>query len=268
VRPRLFWPLILIVIGVILLLNNLGLLPGSVWGYFWPLALLALGVSLLAGALRGAPQVQTTNERQPLEGAGIGNVTIKHGAGTLKVRAGGDTGALFTGTFGGGVYKRVQRSGDLLDVTLRVSEQDWSQYMFPWNWSAGSHGLNWDIALNPDIPLALTFEIGASQAELDLSGLRVTDLSIKTGASATQITLPAHAGMTRARIESGAASVDVRVPDSAAARIVGRMSIGTLDVDPRRFQRLGDAYETEGFANAQNRIELTVEGGVGTVNVS
>lgn len=267
-RPRLFWPLVLILIGVILLLSNLGLLPGSVWGYFWPLALLALGVSLLAGAFRGAPQVPATSERQPLEGASAGNVTIRHGAGRLKVRAGGDASALFAGTFGGGVYKRVQRSGDLLDVTLRVPEQDWSRYAFPWNWSTSSHGLDWDITLNPEIPLALAFEIGASQAELDLSGLRVTDLSIKTGASAAQITLPAQAGLTRACIESGAASVDVHVPDSAAARISGRMGIGRLDVDPGRFQRRGDAYESEGYADAQNRIELTVEGGVGTVTVA
>jgi hypothetical protein len=268
VRPRVFWPLILILIGVVLLLDNLHLLPGSIWSYFWPLALLALGVSLLAGALRGAPPVKTTSERLPLEGAGVGNVTIMHGAGRLKVHAGDDPSVLLAGTFGGGVDKRVQRSGDLLDVTLRVAEQDWSQYMFPWNWSSGSHGLNWDIGLNPTVPLALAFEIGASQAEIDLSGLRVTDLSIKTGASATQITLPANAGLTRARIEAGAASVDVRVPDSVAARIVARMGIGALSVDPRRFQRLGDAYETEGFSGAQNQVVLSIEGGVGTVSVS
>ena len=43
-RHQLFWPIILVVLGVYLLLHNLGLFPDNV---FWPLLLIALGVWLI-----------------------------------------------------------------------------------------------------------------------------------------------------------------------------------------------------------------------------
>ena len=70
-----------------------------------------------------------------------------------------------------------------------------------------------------------------------------------------------------ARIDSGAASVDIAIPDGVAARISGHMGVGTLSVNQSRFFRRGDAYESEGYANGENQLELTVEGGVGSVSV-
>ncbi len=46
-RARYFWPIVLIVAGVLFLLENLGLLPGSAWGWIWAIALVLLGLSLL-----------------------------------------------------------------------------------------------------------------------------------------------------------------------------------------------------------------------------
>jgi hypothetical protein len=43
-RHQLFWPLVLIVIGVYLLLHNLGLIREDV---FWPLVLIAIGLWLI-----------------------------------------------------------------------------------------------------------------------------------------------------------------------------------------------------------------------------
>jgi hypothetical protein len=139
--------------------------------------------------------------------------------------------------------------------------------MGPWNWWGGAGTLDWTLALNSGIPLALRLETGASQTQLDLSALRVTELILKTGASATEITMPANAGLTRARVESGAASVKVRIPQGVAARISGKMGLGALDVDQRRFPPRGAGYESDDFITAANRVELEVEGGVGSVDV-
>ena len=43
-RHPLFWPIVLVVAGVYLLLHNLGLFPDQI---FWPLILIALGVWLI-----------------------------------------------------------------------------------------------------------------------------------------------------------------------------------------------------------------------------
>lgn len=48
---RLFFGLLLVILGVLLLLANLGLLPFS-WNLAWPLALAALGLWWMAGSAR------------------------------------------------------------------------------------------------------------------------------------------------------------------------------------------------------------------------
>jgi hypothetical protein len=113
----------------------------------------------------------------------------------------------------------------------------------------------------------LALEVGASENRLDLAALRVTDLSIKTGASSTTLTLPAQAGHTRVQIESGAASIRAEIPPGVAARIRGTMGVGTLNVDTTRFPRRGGEYVSDDFETAANRVDLTVEGGVGSVDV-
>jgi len=127
--------------------------------------------------------------------------------------------------------------------------------------------LDWNVGLNPDIPLDLVFETGASKSRIDLSALKVTELTIRTGASSTELVLPEKAGHTRARISSGAASVEVRVPVGTAARIRGTMGLGSLNVDGQRFPRKDSVYESDGFAAAENTVELDIEGGVGSVSV-
>lgn len=42
-----FWGLILIVVGLFLLLQNLGFIPGGLWDILWPVALMAFGLSMV-----------------------------------------------------------------------------------------------------------------------------------------------------------------------------------------------------------------------------
>jgi hypothetical protein len=258
---RLFWPLLLILFGVLLLLDNLDLLPGSVFGYVWPLLLIFFGASLLLS--RGG-RPEPVEDATTLEGARSAQVTLKHGAGELVVQDGAAAGLLYSGLFAGGVDKHLDRQGDRLLVTLEGKAPDWFRWPGP---MFGGHGMNWDLRLSDAVPLALTIESGASASRLDLTRVPVTELVIKTGASSTNVTLPARAGHMRARISSGAASVDITVPAGVAARIRGMVGVGSLDVDQRRFPRVNSAYESADFATAENRVEVDVEGGVGSVRV-
>ena len=247
-----------------------GLYQGNIWGFVWPIFLIVLGVAFLLGASgrRGRwASAAAVNDYVPLDAAASGQITLRHGAGRLFVNAGSDSNLLFSGSFGGGVDKQVRRSGDRLDVTLRTSVRDWTEWWGPWNWWGTPGAFDWNLALNPGIPLTLRLETGASQTQLDLTALRVTELILKTGASSTEIAMPSNAGFTRARIESGAATVKIRIPEGVAARISGRMGLGALDVDQHRFPPRGGGFESDGFSTATNRAGLEVEGGVGSVDV-
>ncbi|NLE99435.1 MAG: cell wall-active antibiotics response protein, partial [Anaerolineales bacterium] len=160
---------------------------------------------------------------------------------------------------------QVQRQGDALDVHLQVSERGKGVFM-PWNWSP-SASLDWRVALNGEVPLALDFETDAGESRLDLTDLRVTNLRVKTEASSTEIDLPAHAGHTDAKIEGGAASVIVRVPAGVAARIQAQGGLSGVSVDLARFPRMGAVYQSEDYASAANRVDLHMDIGLGSVDV-
>jgi hypothetical protein len=38
---------LIVIIGVIMLLQTMGIIPGSVWSYLWPVAIILVGVSII-----------------------------------------------------------------------------------------------------------------------------------------------------------------------------------------------------------------------------
>jgi hypothetical protein len=254
-----FWPILLIAIGVLFLLSNMGMLPFSPWQLWklWPLILVVIGLDILLQAWLGrgrAGQAQLSIDRDTLSEA---EVSFEFGAGELKVAATAGAGKLLEGEFTDDVEYQLR------DRQLKVySRPDW------WGWWGWRHGHRWDARLTRDIPLKLRFQVGACNSDLDLSDLKVTDLTLETGAADTRIRMPREAGMTRALVRAGAASVKISVPDGVAARITSAVAIGSFDVDTRRFPRSGSVYESPDWATAANKIDLSVDGGVGSVTVS
>ena len=265
-KSTLFWGGVLVLVGVLLLLNNLGILDVDVWSLVWPLLLIALGMWTLWGVVFGRPSVETEEVTIPLAGAARAHVSVYHGAGRLHVDADAGPDELMSGTFGGGLERRVRRDGDTLDVEMRVPARGFPGFALPWMWGSG-HGLDWSFGLNGEVPLSLNLETGANDMRLDLSDLRVTDLRLQTGASATDLTLPANAGHTRVNMSSGAASVIVRVPSGVAARIRVGGGLAGITVDRNRFPRVGGVYQSADYDTAPNKVDVDIETGVGSVDV-
>lgn len=268
-KSALFWGGILILFGTLLLLQNLDILPLNIWKLFWPLLLILLGLWTLWGvfAPRRAPESEQASI--PLEGASRARVRVRHGAGRLTINAGAGSGELATGTFGGGLEYRAQRDAqaDELNVKMRMPRRD-DFFFAPWTWGGGGRGaLDWSFSLNRDIPLALELKTGASETQLDLTDLRVADLRLQTGASSTDLTLPAQAGHTQVAIEAGAASITIRVPPGVAARVRATGGAASIDVDQSRFPRAGAVYQSADYDTAPNRVEMDIHVGAGSVDI-
>src|SRR5512136_2772007 len=102
-RGTLFWGLLLIVFGLVLLLDNLGLLGNiDVWNLLWPFFLIALGAWILLGTIFRRPP-QSEHASISLEGAQSARVRVQHGAGRLEVFTGSGMGVLAEGDFVGGL---------------------------------------------------------------------------------------------------------------------------------------------------------------------
>jgi hypothetical protein len=48
-----FVGLLLLLLGVLLLLSQMGIITGGVWNYFWPAAIIAVGLSMILSHTRG-----------------------------------------------------------------------------------------------------------------------------------------------------------------------------------------------------------------------
>jgi hypothetical protein len=253
------WPVAWIALGVVLLLattGNLGTDPGSLFATYWPWALIVLGVWFLIGAFiaGGSPDVEEL--ALPLDGATDAVIKLRFGGGTLSAAAAAP-GNLVDGRYIGGVRHNPRGKG-------RVDlEQDTSNGL-PWI----DRRSEWTVGLTAEVPLDLTVETGASRTSLDLSALKVRTLELRSGASETRVILPRAAGVTTVRADTGAASLVIEVPAAVAARIRSRVAIGSSQVDTGRFPRVGDVNESPDYATAENRVDIEVRGGVGSVRVT
>ena len=263
-RSALFWGVALVLFGTLLLLQNMGILTVNVWNVIWPSFLILLGLWTLWGVF--APRrAEVQQVSIPLEGASRARVRVSHGAGQLIVKSGAGSGELVNGAFGGGLDYRARREGDELNVKMRVSRDDF--FFAPWMWGWGRGMLDWSFSLNDGLPIALELQTGASDMQLDLADLRVTDLRLETGASSTRLTLPAQAGHTRVDIQAGAASINIRIPPGVAARIRAMGGVSSIDVDQSRFPRTGGVYQSADYDTAANRAEIDVQMGAGSVDI-
>jgi predicted membrane protein len=292
-RPSLLGPLILITIGVLFLLVNLGYLPLSLWEIafrFWPLILILIGVEMLVGrrsviggfvvtalwlalvagvvwlalttGLTGATTV-TETINQPVGEITRATIDLNIGFASVAVKAlGEDTTDLMRGTFRhaegiqiGKVFNTLENEGRL---TLREERINF--------FTAGMTEARWDIALNSTIPLTLRLDGGLGRADLDLSVLTMSALEVNAGIGRVHITTPQRGKMTM-RLDGGVGDVHVTIPEGVAARVQVDRGIGTVRVTETRFPKTGNVYQSTNWERAEHQITIQISGGIGTVEV-
>ena len=263
-RDGVFWGIVVVLAGLILLVQQFYGLPSGFWPVFWSSMLILVGVWFLLGPVLFKREVKDTPFSVPLEGASEGDIRIRHGAGKLQIGALAEGSSdLVSGTCTGGVDLDVNRGQSRTKVRLQPPDDAF------WGFSNGfgAHGLAWNLGLNRGIPLRIKLDTGASENILELADLLVRELDVQTGASDTRITLPAAAGKTRVEIHSGAASVTIRLPEGVAGRIQVESGLSNINVDDSRFPRVADRFETPGFDEAVNKADIFIKTGVGSVDI-
>ena len=210
----------------------------------------------------------------PLENAKRATVHIQHGegmlqAGILQIDSQVEGKALLNGVFGGGLLSRVDRSGDITNIQLRVPErQGLLSWQYPWSWGSAS-ALDWTLHLSDQIPIVLEIEISSGISTLELGSLWITDLKIKANASETQISLPDREGHTTVNIESRAAAVEILVPQDVAATIHSEGDKLGDQIDLARFPLIeaGQAYRSEHYETASKRMDIRVDNSMSAVKI-
>ena len=294
-RKSIFWGIIIILLGLILLVNNFQILPWRVWVEllrFWPIILIAIGVDLIfrksslsflqilsplliIAAIGGAIYLSQTGQvykeksevfkfhqslSPDLEQA---NVEINFGAGILKLRGGSIY--LFDGDFITPSWLRPKMRYKATDREgfLELSEEG-KRDRFEFGRWGEEH--SWILRLNNKTPLTLKIKTGASSNYLDLSSLKVTYLELKTGVSKNEIRFGSLTS-TRAKISAGASQITIFIPRSIGAKIEADTALTSTNLNELGFRKQGDVYFSNNYSTAENRLELEVEVGVSSIRV-
>ena len=138
--------IVLIAVGVVYLLGNLGIVRVA-WSVIWPILIIVIGGVLLFGALRPSRR-QASSAVVPRDGAARLELDLSVGAGRFRLEGGAPNGQLIDVTStNDDIATRVDHAGDRAIVRLR---QDFAWW--PDAWRGGSE---WTVRAASDVPTIL-----------------------------------------------------------------------------------------------------------------
>jgi hypothetical protein len=298
-KGSLVWPILLIGLGAVFLLNNLGIISWNVWVLLtrmWPVLLVAVGLDLMLGRRSGVGAaiaavlmivifagffwaLNTTGEfwySDPvtesivyeLGGGETANVTIGQSIGELQVGSLDEDDDLFVqGEVVVGEDEQLSKSfqvdGSEINFTLSSKGQ---QYYPGWLFvNNQAEDKIWALDFAQDVILDMNIDTGVGRTELDLTDLTLSSLDVDGGVGEVLVYLPEE-GVFTVSINAGVGKIEVRVPESLAAEIHIDGGLGEITVLGDYDQR-GDVYYSEGVDNADRQATIYLDGGVGNIRV-
>ncbi|HOT91055.1 MAG TPA: DUF5668 domain-containing protein [Anaerolineae bacterium] len=287
---KLVGPTILIGIGIILLLNNLGYLNWSFWDMLslWPILLIAAGLEVLVGRrsaigsfiaalivfglLIGGvwfigttnnvhPSAQTSTISEPREGIRSAQVTLAPAVGQLNIKALEDSGNFVEGTIAWRQNERLVQDftkGTPARLILKTSGTSGGM-------SSPNKRYSWDLAFHPDVALELNIDAGVSDMNLDLSALTLETVNINFGVGDMLLKLPSN-GNCDINIDGGVGTIVIEVPADLAVRIQTDTAVVARGIPPG-YTQINNRYTSPGYDKAEARIDIRVGLGVGSFTV-
>lgn len=290
------WPLFLIFLGLNILVQQaprpLGMLLSGL------VALVAVGVfgyvliNGVQGSIFGRSFPTDWHSRDvsfPIEGLRSAVLDIEIGPPGADVFALEDSGDLIAGTvtYQTGLLFDKRGSGDRVTVTL-TPQNSGGWFWEPDTWNDPENTARWDLGLNRTIPLSLKLTAVAGSSLLDLRDLLLENLSLQlsagdltlflpggdydavleTSAASTTMTLP-ESGRHTIELMVNAGSVTIEVPEGMELRVEVDQTMGSFNNHFRGLERVGDSdvWQTAGYEDSANRVDLNLNISVGSVEI-
>lgn len=307
-QPRrsvsLFWPIILIGIGVGFLLDNAGLIVGnplSLVALYWPVLLIVAGIDIifsrtgwlgtLISALVGVAvaggglyamttpglantppetlfvrSAGTHTERvaYPLEGIRTARIDLNLRAGSARLQGLVDSPDLVDAT--------VELAGRLVDTiersgdsaTVRLDTRPIAGNIFVLDWLLN----RWDVRLSPRPTLDLHLNVDSGTLNADLTALTLREVGLTQNSGSSTLRLP-EGGQYRLGLVVNSGSADVRLPPGLPAQVRYNVNSGALSTSLTRVN--GNArngvYETPNFSQAGSYALIDIQLNSGGITI-
>ena len=306
-RPSLFWPIVLILSGVLFLLSNLGYLPDPSWGLLWrlwPVILIALGLDVLIGrrSLAGAiisgilifvliggvvlavffarniplladlaksPTLEEEVVSHPREDIEQAVISIDFTSQQGKLTALDDSPNLIEGNidYYGDLIFDVETDDESATVELDSIR---SGPVFNVDFGDDDRAGMWDVALHPSVAYDLNLDGGSGGLTLDLSEMTITGFKLDQGSGAIVLSLPEQSTFS-GEMDGGSGAMRIELPDGVGMRIILDGGSGAFRTDERFILVSGDSddgiWETESYDEADYRIDLEIDQGAGAISI-
>jgi hypothetical protein len=225
-------------------------------------AVLALAFGVTRVGVGGIGEFLSGDERRAVvaaDGISTAELNVVTGAETLTIVADGDPG------------------GDLAVATtpaqsrgIPVLEREGARVTLATRDDGRSFGpVEVTVRLARDVRWSVVIDGGARRLLLDLTAGQVAAVDVNEGIGELEARFPRPVGEVRARIGGGAGTVAVQVPDGVPARATFAEGAGdvTLDGEHEDGVAAGTTLASEDWATADDRIDVALDSGVGTVTV-
>ncbi len=289
----LFWPIILVGIGLTWLLVNLGYLPAFSIGQLlrlWPVILIVLGVDMIFGrrfpwagtvigllavggiiaflymsprlGIETAPQLQTETFTEPVGKATSAVYSIEGSSEPIKISSPAGSGELVHAVITHRAIINFDVSGTT-EKTIHMSETTDSSSWLVWNFSP--EPTKWDIQLAEGIPSELNLDGASGSLDIDLSGVELTQLKADMASGSSEFILPVTEEAYSFDLDSSSGSVRVIIPEGASVNLNLNSSSGAVNIQiPTNAALQVEVFdEGSGSLNIPDGLEKVSAGGSG-----
>jgi len=194
--------------------------------------------------------------------ADIQEARLSFGSGAGKVKIGATSDSLIeadTRVTLTNYSMSVNRESQVADIDLKLKDNEL-------NIKSGKFENVVDLKLNTRPIWSFDVDFGAGQADLDLSPYLVRSVKLDAGAADIDLKLGDRSANTDVDIESGVASVTIKVPKSAGCQVESKGALNVKKFDG--LSEVGDGlFQTPDFDKATKKIIIRYEGGMSRLKV-
>ena len=124
----------------------------------------------------------------------------------------------------------------------------------------------WNLKVDESTPLDLKVDVGAGRGEFHLGKVDLTSLELNIGAGQANVDLTGErAKDLRAEIQGGVGQAVIRLPRNIGVVATVHGGLGSIDVHGLKEE--DGKYVNAAYGKSPNTIHLTVEGGIGQIKL-